>query len=382
MNKPDYSGKGTLNLISSVSKAIGINSKYKESNFIKSKDIKKYKNIILLIVDGLGYNFLMRYGKDSIFNNHLEAKMTTTFPSSTSAAMTSFYTGISPQEHGMPGWEMYSKEFSTTILPLPYCPKFKWGINLNEIKKLQEVFTLPSITEKSKINSEFIIGDHLIDSDISKLMSKKRKGYNTINGLFMQIKKSINSSNRRKFIFSYYSDHDSLSHKYGTNHKNVLSNFNEFSNKLNKFITSLKGTNTILIITADHGQSDVKVSNRIWLKNHPKMKDCLSMPLTGEHRFAYCYIKPNKEKEFVEYVKTKLKRYCTIHKSKDLLKKNYFGLFKPHNDFKDRIGDYVLIMKDGYGIYDQRFNTRAPHKGDHGGLSDDELYVPLIVIKK
>jgi hypothetical protein len=150
------------------------------------------------------------------------------------------------------------------------------------------------------------------------------------------------------------------------------------------FVNSLKGTDTTLIITADHGIINTPKNKIINMKNHPKLKETLSMPLSGEHRFAYCYVKPSKERDFLKYVKTKLKKYCEVHKSEDLLKKNYFGLFTPHKNFIDRIGDYTLIMKDNYSLYDNPEYQKEKHYhiGEHGGLSKEELYVPLIVIKK
>jgi predicted AlkP superfamily pyrophosphatase or phosphodiesterase len=382
MNKPDYNGGSIVNLVSSISKAIGSSSKYKSLKLLNPSEISGSKNIVLMIIDGLGFDFLMKHGKNSIFNQNLRGKITSTFPSSTSAAMTAFYTGLAPQEHGMTGWEMYSKEFSATILPLPYYPKLKWGYKLGNLRDIKTLFNLPSVIEKSKIRSHLVIGDHIINSDFSKVMSKKRKGFSTLNGFLLQIRKAININNKKKFIFSYYSVHDSMAHKYGPDNKRVLKHFKELDQKLTRFINSLEGTNTTIVITADHGQIRVDKSNIINLKNHQKLRDCLTMPLTGEHRFAYCYVKPEKEKEFLRYIKIKLKKYCEVYKSSDLLKKGYFGLFKAHENFKDRIGDYTLIMKKNYAIYDQRPKNKPDHVGDHGGLSDEELYVPLIVIKK
>ena len=64
-----------------------------------------------------------------------------------------------------------------------------------------------------------------------------------------------------------------------------------------------------------------------------------------------------------------------------LIKENYLGLYEPNSQLFNRIGDYILLMKDNYVLRDQLIGeTRHELIGNHGGLSDDELFVPLIII--
>jgi len=88
-------------------------------------------------------------------------------------------------------------------------------------------------------------------------------------------------------------------------------------------------------------------------------------------------------KQFETYVNKKLKHLCWLYKSEDLIKKNFFGLFKPHPKLKDRIGDYTLIMKENYVFKDQLIHQNKKHfvKGNHSGVSKEEMYVPLIIVE-
>ena len=103
--------------------------------------------------------------------------------------------------------------------------------------------------------------------------------------------------------------------------------------------------------------------------------------LTGESRFTYCYVRPHKVKQFETYMKKYLSEYCYLFKSIDLVKKGYFGLFNSHPKLEDRIGDYTLIMKDNYIIRDTILGEK-PNKfkiGQHGGMSKEEMFVPLVI---
>ena len=104
------------------------------------------------------------------------------------------------------------------------------------------------------------------------------------------------------------------------------------------------------------------------------------MPLCGDSRTAYCYVYPSKTKQFENYVKTRLNKFCKLYKNHEIIKNNYFGLFEPNPKLIERIGDYVLIMKENYILKDKILKQKRYYSiGHHGGTSKDEMFVPLIV---
>ena len=87
-------------------------------------------------------------------------------------------------------------------------------------------------------------------------------------------------------------------------------------------------------------------------------------------------------RQFESYVKSEFNHVCKMYKSDDLIKKNYFGLFKPNEKLKERIGDYVLIMRDDYIMRDYVLGEEQIIPiGNHGGTSREEMFVPLVVIE-
>ena len=76
-----------------------------------------------------------------------------------------------------------------------------------------------------------------------------------------------------------------------------------------------------------------------------------------------------------------MKYCCEIYKSRELIKNNFFGLFKANARLADRAGDYILIMKENYIIKDfVAGEDHDIHIGNHGGISKEEMFVPLIII--
>ncbi len=343
------------------------------------KNLQEYENIILLIIDGLGYEYLKKNGKNSFLQKHFVRPITSVFPSTTSAATTALETGVAPQQHSVMGWFMFLKEYNIIFAPWSFQPRIL-NNSANLSIKRSDVFLEPRMTDK--INPSFLIyGKDMSERKVNKEYNKL-KDYSTLDEMFVQIKASMDSSKKRKLIICHWGGFDGVSHDNGCKSLKTNEHFMRLDKKICAFTNSIKETNTTIIITSDHGQIDTTQSKAIELDDHPELEEMLAMPLCGEHRFTYCYVKSNQRKQFENYVKTKLKFCCDIYKSSELIKNNYFGLFKPNNKLKSRIGDYVLIMKDNYTFKDWLPNENKFYlRGIHGGLSREEMLVPLIWIK-
>tara|TARA_Y100000310_G_C20701159_1_gene830000 strand:+ start:2508 stop:3677 length:1170 start_codon:yes stop_codon:yes gene_type:complete len=385
MYLPNYKDGSIVNLMSSIGNALGAKSKYKPLKILKPSELKKSKNVVLMLIDGLGYEFLKKNGKGTVFNENLRGRMTSVFPSATSAAIPSLMTGFSPQEHAMTGWYMFMKELGVVGIPLRFVLRSGTNFSLGESVEIKKMFNIKPFADRIKFNPYLIQPKEILNTEftIAAGGKSKRSGYIDMDGYFRAIKKVIKSGKGRKYVFAYYPVHDSLCHEYGTNSRKVLTHFKKLSKKMKSFLDSMEGSDTTFIISADHGLIDVPISKNIVITEHPKLMETLTAPVCGEGRLGYCYVKPSKVKEFERYVKTKLKHACYLYKSSDLLKKGYFGLFKPDKRFIDRIGDSVIVMKENYGLKDYLINSprRRMNIGRHGGVSAEEMHVPLIVVE-
>ena len=379
MTKPDYSNS-IVNLMSSIAGGFGKKSKYKELKQLPAKELKKSRNVILMVFDGLGYNYLT--GRNSKIKQNLRGRITSVFPPTTASAITTFMTGTAPQQHAFTGWFMHLKELGAVSTILPFNPRIGGLPYTKQGIKVEQILEVKCLSEKIKECSYVIQHQNIADSPFSKANSKKAKRikYTTLNGFFRQVKKVIKSHHRRKYIYAYWPKFDSIAHKFGVKSKKAEKHFQEIDKKISSLVKSIKNTNTTIIITADHGHIDSAKDRLIKLEDHPKLKECLVLPLCGEPRAAYCYVHPFKTKQFENYVKNKLGKYCKLYRSQDLIKNNYYGLFEPNLKLLERIGDYVIVMKKNYIIKDNILKQKRHfHIGNHGGISEDEMIVPLIV---
>lgn len=373
---PDYK-QSIVNLTSSILKAFNVDSQY--SSLKELDDLKKYKNIVLLLVDGLGYEYIQEYGQNSELKKHCLKKITSVFPSTTASAVTTLENGVAPQQHAITGWFMFLKEIGVLSKILPFKPRYGDQDFTNDDIQRSDIYTEKRIVDKIKSPAFVLYPNHIVDGKVNK-KSKSLLVYKDFNDLFSQIKKTVKSSNRRKYIYAYWDKFDALCHEYGCASKEVNNHFWQLDKKILSLSKSLKGINTAIIVTADHGLIDTTEKSKIILiKDHPKLVETLTMPLSGEPRVAYCYVHPHRTKDFEDYINNNLSHCCELHKSIDLLNKGVFGLFEANKKLIDRIGDYILVMKENYIMKDFLITEKEEcHIGNHGGTSKNEMFVPLI----
>ena len=115
LSYPDYT-RCPVNIISSIRKYYREPNVYPTLPKLDAHLSKFYKNIVLIVLDGMGTDMMERnLSPISFLRRNFTENLTSVFPSTTAAAMTSYYTGLSPNEHGWLGWSLFFKEFCRTI---------------------------------------------------------------------------------------------------------------------------------------------------------------------------------------------------------------------------------------------------------------------------
>ena len=378
--KPDYTGKGIVNLMSSIGAVLGAESPYPMLTQDILSDIEDSKNIVLMVVDGLGFDYLNEFGKNTFLKSSTKAAVTSVFPPSTGSAITTFITGLAPQQHAVTGWYVFLKEFGLMTRILPFTSVVDWNVLETDISHIVDVDSLFWEIERKRT---VIVGEQIVDSVFSKqtIGNARRIAYQDMYSFFDTLEVTLEQSKQPSYIYAYWPELDSIAHMLGIRSQESLDHLREFDRYLERFIDSVKETDTSLIITSDHGIHDIEKEKLISTSEHPALMECLTLPLCGDTRSAYCYVRPSKVRDLERYVASELGEACELHKSESLIDENWFGLFEPHPMLASRVGDYTMIFKDGYAVLNDFPGQKPPSLlGHHGGTSSEEMNVPLIVI--
>lgn len=369
---PDYKNS-VVNVSASVLAALGGHPVYpvlKKLGFLA-----KSKKIVLMVIDGMGYEFLKQQGKDSFFACHCVDRITSTFPPTTVTAEISLETGVAPMQHGITGWTMYLKELGVVSKILLFETRAGGSLTQMGVKR-EDIYTEKLLFQKAGAPSVMVLPRVVTTRFCTDDWAA---AFDDLNGFVEQTKIAAAKPGIR-FVYSYWIELDHLCHKFGCSSDEAVGHFRDLDKRIAGLAGDLKDGGADLIITADHGLIDIPLENRIDLRAYPDIYDCLVLPLCGDSRAAFCYVKSGRAREFESLVKQKLGFCCVPRKSADLLKKGVFGNGAENPRLRDRIGDYILLAKKNYTIRDLlRNETKLNLKAHHGGTSNQEMYVPLIV---
>lgn len=380
MKFPNYNWNSTVNLISSIQWYCWVSATYPESDILSSQDLKKHDNVVLFLVDALWYKWLEKYGQDSFLYKYLKSSISSAFPSTTSTAITTFSTGLTGSEHAILWWNMYSKELGSTIQILPWKHKIL-GVNLWDKVQIEHLAPARNFYKESKKDIIIVTNNSLKDSKYNRHYNQNTKvlGYTDLPGCFDQVYNAITLNQKQKYIYTYWGDFDSTSHNYGVDSAELARHFEDIDAQFKKLYERIRGTNTAIIVTADHGQINIPEHKKIAIdKAHPELVDMLALPLAWEPRCQYCFVQSDKISSFREYVENNLSDICMIFSKEEVLERQLFG----HGgtpQFFERIGDFVLIPKDDYTIFHYTlWENMDTDVAFHGWLHEWETQVPVV----
>ena len=373
---PDYE-RCILNLITSILKNYGVETKYHGLKKVDECLKKPYKNVVLVVLDGMGENILKEHLPNGLFANHKMDTITSVYPSTTTAAMTTYYSGKPPIETGWLGWSQYFKEYGRSFDVLKEADSYT-GEKL-DVKNLKiwDIIGYQTIYEKIEARNQDVKTFEIMPEYCAK-KAKRTMAANTIEEMCEGIV-ALCKNPENKFVMAYSDNPDGLLHQYGCHAEEVKTFMVETQERFEKMVQELQGTNTLLMICADHGHQDIEEAID-WLEIE-ELQDCLLMPPTLEPRMVGFFVKPNKKQEFEKVFEARLAGKFKLYSKEELLASHLFGYGNQHKKVEDFLGNYVAIS-----VADARIVSREKKKVDekmstHCGLTRNEMEVPLLVFE-
>ena len=202
----------------------------------------------------------------------------------------------------------------------------------------------------------------MIDTPLSNFLYEEKSTipYISHDDLLTTLSDSLFLEN--KFNFIYYPNIDVSAHIFGVNSEEWNKEIKKFE-ELVKNITELSNKKSYTIISADHGLTNIPKENRFHLANQEEVS------IYGDQRAVYIN---GSEKKIVEIFSSIPGR---------LIDRTELNLLLPvpENDFVESLyPDFCFLVEDKNIIYPQHLKTELT--GYHGGLSTEEIKIPIIEI--
>jgi hypothetical protein len=144
-------------------------------------------------------------------------------------------------------------------------------------------------------------------------------------------------------------------------------------------LTAEQRQGTLLLITADHGGLPTPPQAAIRLDRHPELSDALSLPPLGETRASFLHTRGDTLEWAQSYVEQRLSESFVFLTREQVLDSGLLGPGPVYEETPHRLGDLVGLARGHHYLARNEHQVRM--LGRHGGLSPDEMLVPLIGVR-
>ncbi len=357
------------------------------------------RRVVLVIIDALGYLQLERAiaAEQSLSLNHLMNRsqfipLTSVFPSTTVAALTSLWTGRAPAEHAMLAYEVYLREFGVIANMVALKPVLSkkneelvdWGLDL---EKFLPVSGLPEMFKNRGIEPRALLPYAIIKSGLSSITMRgieKIDGYVSQADMWVQTRHILETSTaERMFLCVYRSAIDAIGHRYGPSNAEWTAElrhtfFGLEEELLNRLSPEVR-RETLLLITSDHGMMSIQPKNVEYIMEHPALYDNLTLPMSGEGRVPFLYVRDGQRDLVKNYINEELGHKYIALDAAQLLKSGIFGHEPWSAETPHRAGDVIVLTQPNMAMSQREKSFKM--LGRHGGLSPEEMLCPLIATR-
>lgn len=367
---PNYQNS-TLSVMASIARYYGVDTTDKTCLELDAKLSEDYRNVVILIADGMGISVLKNALNEQAFLCKQTVKsICSVFPSATVPATATFYSGVSPVVHGRLGWGTYFKETNEVVEI--YTGKNMYTQKPSDIYP-NEVLAYERLADKIKAVNSNIEYTELYPAKID------HKNIHTFHQMTQAILAETQKPNNH-FIIAYWHEPDYTSHRKGPYSAETIEVVREINAQTEVLAKELQ--DTLLIVLADHGHIDIQ--KYISINDCGQMETCLRLPLSIEDRCCSVFVYPDKKDLFEVEFQKYLADDFLLFSDKDVMDLELLGRGIPHARICEFIGDYLIVGKTDKCLYQEVPNGVSPAflKGHHGGITQNEMLVPLILIGK
>jgi hypothetical protein len=378
----DLAAHGTLNLMASIERAAGsAGAGFAPLPALDPSTLASKRTVVLLIVDGLGSEYLAQASPGGPLSNNRLCDLRSVCPATTSAAVTTFFTGQSPASHGLLGWFTPFEARDEVVLPLLARVRNGRSLPANDLATL---YRSPPLAARLVRDCHVVTARRLVGSAYTRYHAGPATvhGYRSLSGLFGLLERLLRADGPPRYVHAYWPELDHLGHERGIGHRRTREHLRDIEAQLARFLKAVAGTDALLLVTSDHGFVDIAPDHALLLNEQPKIMQCLRLPLAGESRLAFVHAKPEDRDALGAELAEFLGDRATIHNGQQFIDAGLLGPGEPHPALAQRTGDFVVAMADGWTLRD-RLPGETPFSpvGVHGGLSEAERLVPLAVFE-
>jgi Type I phosphodiesterase / nucleotide pyrophosphatase len=334
---------------------------------------RELRKVVVLLVDGLGWNLLLDNLDAAPFMAELAAgaePICVGFPSTTATSMASFGTGASVGRHGLVGYTFALPGHEGLLNAL------RWDTTADPL----DVQPVPTVFERAAdvgVDVSHVALRSFEGSGLTRaaLRGARYPGADTL-GEAVQVTAQTLAQPGPALVYVYTGDLDNVGHIRGCRSagwRAQLEHIDLFVHQLHRALPP----DGLLLVTADHGMVDVGPAERVDFDNEPLLSAGVRL-LGGEPRARHVYTRDGANTDVVSAWRERLGDTAQVLARDEAVAAGWFGS-EVSSSVLPRIGDIVVAPTGSTAVVATRQHPREARLiGYHGSTTPDEVLVPLL----
>jgi type I phosphodiesterase/nucleotide pyrophosphatase len=375
---PRYGSRSLGEVIPSLLSSLGL------AGFENVLSIEPASRACLLLVDGLGWQLLRAQpGAAPFLNSLAQTPLTTGFPATTAASISSLALGLPPGEHALLGYTMALPAFDRAFNTLTWS-LYGLGPRVDLIDRVvPEAFQpRPTLAERAAAAGLPIdyAGPAVHDgSGLTRAVGRGQRfaAAESLEAVAEEALARLRAP--RAMVYGYYSRLDAAGHVNGVASQEWRDELIGVDRTVRRLAERLP-PDTVLLITGDHGMLDLSPGERLDLGDLPELARGIRL-LAGEARARYLRTEPGATEDVLGAWRAILGDRMWVWSKEEAIA---LGLFGPRvtDEARERIGDVVAAAYGRIGIVQRDVDpAQARLIGHHGSLTAAEQLVPLLLFR-
>lgn len=364
-----------------------------------------YDAVVLFLIDGFGWRFFERF-QDAPFLKRLARqgkieKLTSQFPSTTAAHITTIHTGLPVGVSGVYEWYYYEPQLDQIIAPLLFSlagTKERDTLKSMGVKPAslypRGIF-YPALKKKGVDSYLFGMREYTPSTYSSVIMAGlEQYAFKTFSEALVNLNLLLEKQTRPTYIHLYFDKLDSICHEYGPTSPQMEAEIETFLLIMEHYFDRIFNTKkrVLFLMTADHGQVEVDPQTTVFLNRDMRFSGIerflktnryrqLLVP-AGSARDMFLHVKDDFVDDAQTFLTPRLEGKADVVKTEYLMKEGYFGP-QVSSRLRERVGNLVILPYRYESVwwyekdkFEQRFY------GHHGGLTPQEMETVLCTVER
>lgn len=399
--RPDYDGYCFASVPATVAELLGAGGAVDGPRLPTDAvpDGSGIERVAVVLVDGFGFEQFERHRDAAPFLSRLAERarvtpLTSTFPSETAAAMTTYYLGTPPLAHGLLGWNVYRPGADAVVKPLPFetaggADPATLGLSGEDFREGRPV---GSRLARAGVDVRRVVPAALAGDDDGSGSNGGQTYYgyggegDDAVGLGRELGAALAEAGAPGFVHAYAPAVDAAGHRHGTRageYRETVARVLEAVGRAVEGVASERAPETLVVVCADHGHVDTDPDRNVDLLAAPAVASLVGETsegtprVSGSPRNVHLHVDdPASTASAAEQALAERDCEALVLRRSEALAEGLWGPGVPSATFQRHCGDPVVLPRD-LGVWHGGEREELEMVGMHGGLHADEMLVPF-----